>query len=49
MALAGGGKQAGQEVVTGRDDGTTTVDFIFKDNGRGPELKEEYTLAPDGT
>ena len=25
------------------------VDFIFKDNGRGPELKEEYTLAADGT
>src|SRR5687768_13523569 len=25
------------------------VDFIFKDNGRGPELKEEYELAADGT
>ncbi len=49
VALVDGGKQAGQQVVTRRDDGTTTVDFIFKDNGRGPELKEEYTLAPDGT
>ena len=49
VALVDGGKQAGHQVVTRRDDGTTTVDFIFKDNGRGPELKEEYTLAADGT
>ncbi|HEY0502076.1 MAG TPA: amidohydrolase family protein [Lysobacter sp.] len=49
VALVDGGKQAGQQVVTRGADGTTTVDFIFKDNGRGPELKESYTLAPDGT
>ncbi|MDI9239726.1 amidohydrolase family protein [Lysobacter sp. LF1] len=49
VALVDNGKQAGHQVVTHRDDGTTTVDFIFKDNGRGPELKEEYALAPDGT
>lgn len=49
VALVDGGKQAGHQVVTRRDDGTTTVDFVFKDNGRGPELKEEYTLAADGT
>jgi len=49
VALVDGGKQAGQQVVTRGDDGTTKVEFIFKDNGRGPELKEEYTLAPDGT
>ena len=49
VALVDGGKQAGQQVVTVRDDGTTAVDFIFKDNGRGPELKEEYRLATDGT
>lgn len=49
LALVDGGKQAGQQVVTRADDGTTTVDFIFKDNGRGPELKETYTLAKDGT
>lgn len=49
VALVDGGKQAGQQVVTVGDDGVTHVDFIFKDNGRGPELKEEYTLAPDGT
>lgn len=49
VALVDGGKQAGQQVVTRGDDGTTKVDFIFKDNGRGPELKEEFTLADDGT
>ncbi len=49
VALVDGGKQAGQQEVIKGDDGKVTVDFIFKDNGRGPELKEEYTLAPDGT
>ena len=49
VALVDGGKQAGQQVVTRGDDGITKVEFIFKDNGRGPELKEEFTLAPDGT
>ena len=49
LALVDGGKLAGQQVVTHGDDGVTRADFIFKDNGRGPELKEEFTLAPDGT
>lgn len=49
LALVDGGTQAGEQVVRKDDDGTTHVDFIFKDNGRGPELKEEYKLAPDGT
>jgi hypothetical protein len=49
VALVDGGKQAGHQLVTRGDDGKTTVDFIFKDNGRGPELKEEFTLAADGT
>ncbi len=49
LALVDGGKQAGHQEVVKGDDGTTRVDFVFKDNGRGPELKEEYTLAPDGT
>jgi hypothetical protein len=49
LALVDGGKRAGQQVVTRGDDGTFRVDFIFKDNGRGPELKEEFTLTEDGT
>jgi hypothetical protein len=48
-ALVDGGKNAGHQIVTTGDDGVTHVDFIFKDNGRGPELKEEFALAPDGT
>ena len=49
VALVDGGKQAGHQIVVHGDDGVTRVDFLFKDNGRGPELKEEYTLAADGT
>ena len=49
VALVDGDKQAGRQVVTTGDDGVTHVDFIFKDNGRGPELKESFTLAPDHT
>lgn len=50
-ALVNGGKtRAGHQTVTRGDDGATTqVEFVFKDNGRGPELKEEFTLAKDGT
>lgn len=49
LALVDGGTQAGQQVVTRGDDGVTRVEFVFKDNGRGPELKEQFTLADDGT
>ena len=43
------GKQTGEQVVERQDDGLTKVRFIYKDNGRGPELTEEFRLAPDGT
>jgi hypothetical protein len=43
------GTVAGRQLVTRRDDGATRVDFTYKDNGRGPEIREEYRLAPDGT
>ena len=43
------GKQAGEQVVQRDDNGLTKVRYIFKDNGRGPELKEEFRLAADGT
>ena len=49
VALVDNGKQAGHQIVTTGEDGVTRVDYIFKDNGRGPELKEEFRLAPDGT
>ena len=41
------GKQAGEQIVQRQDDGLTKVSFIFKDNGRGPELKE-IRLGADG-
>jgi hypothetical protein len=43
------GKQAGEQIVQRNDNGLTKVRFIFKDNGRGPELNEEFRLAADGT
>ena len=42
------GKQAGEHVVQRDDSGLIKVNFIFKDNGRGPELKEEIRLGSDG-
>lgn len=42
------GKQAGEQVVQKDDSGLTKVRFIFKDNGRGPELNEEFRLGADG-
>jgi hypothetical protein len=50
IALVNGGKdKAGHLWATRDGDGTTKVDFIFKDNGRGPELKEEFKVGKDGT
>lgn len=49
VILVDGGKPAGQQVTVFEDDGRVRTDFIFKDNGRGPELKEEYRLAADGS
>ncbi|HSR64876.1 MAG TPA: amidohydrolase, partial [Xanthomonadaceae bacterium] len=49
VALVDGGKNAGHQFVTTNPDGSVAVDYIFKDNGRGPELKETYTLGADGT
>ena len=43
------GKRAGEQVVEKGADGVTRVKFIFKDNGRGPELNETYRVAADGT
>src|SRR3982750_1990845 len=50
VALVNGGTtKAGHEWVKRGGDGTTSVDFLFKDNGRGPELKEEFKVDKDGT
>lgn len=40
-------KQMGEQVVERQDDGRTTVRFTYKNNGRGPELTEQFRLGPD--
>lgn len=50
MALFTGDKTpAGEQVVERAEDGLVKVRYIFKDNGRGPELSEQFRLAADGT
>jgi hypothetical protein len=42
------GKQMGEQVVERQDDGLTKVRFIYKNNGRGPELTEQMRVGADG-
>ena len=39
----------GTQTVERSDDGLFTVKFIYKNNGRGPELIERFRLASDGS
>ena len=48
VVLVDDGRKAGHLDVTRGADGITRVDYLFKDNGRGPELKEEFVLDADG-
>ena len=43
------GRVGGEHVTRIADDGSITTDFSYRDNGRGPDLKETLSLAPDGT
>ena len=49
VLMAGDGKRAGEQIVERSDSGLATVRYIFKDNGRGPELTERIQVLPDGT
>lgn len=49
LLIAENGKQIGQQVTERDDDGQVRVSFIYKDNGRGPELTERLRVAADGT
>lgn len=49
LLFTGDRKPAGEQVVETAVDGLVSVRFVFKDNGRGPELQERFRLAPDGT
>lgn len=43
------GQSGGSEVATTAADGRVHVEQHYRDNGRGPDLSEDYALAPDGT
>lgn len=47
--LVDNGVKAGEQIVDINAKGETKVRFIFKDNGRGPELNETIKLNADGT
>ena len=49
VLLTGDGKRAGEQLVERSDGGLTTVRYMFKNNGRGPELSERIQVAADGT
>jgi len=48
LIISENGKQIGEQVVEHQDDGLTKVRFIYKDNGRGPELTEQFRMGADG-
>jgi len=48
LLLDNGTRVAGQEIDQTRDNGLSTIHYVFKDNGRGPEFDEEYRIAADG-
>jgi hypothetical protein len=43
------GQVGGEHITRIADDGSITTDFSYRDNGRGPDLKEKISLAADGT
>ena len=43
------GETRGEQVTTVGADGRIKVDYRYSQNGRGPTLKEEIQVAPDGT
>lgn len=40
---------SGQHLTQVADDGAITIDFSYRDNGRGPDYREEIRLDADGT
>lgn len=47
LILNDSNQQMGEQVVERHDDGRTTVKFGYKNNGRGPDLTEQFRLGPD--
>src|SRR5205807_6294219 len=42
-------RPGGSQVTTVRADGRIDVDMSYRNNGRGPDIKEHSRFAPDGT
>jgi hypothetical protein len=42
-------RPSGSQVTTVRADGQVDVNMSYRDNGRGPDIKEHARYAPDGT
>src|SRR5262245_41752500 len=42
------GKASGQQTTTITDGSKFSVDFSYRDNGRGPDIKEEFSIGNDG-
>lgn len=49
IMLGDDGVKAGEQIVTIAEDGEIDVYFIYRNNGRGPELQETIRLNEDGT
>ena len=43
------GKSSGSQTTRKSEGGSYDVEFSYRDNGRGPDIKEEFSLAADGT
>jgi hypothetical protein len=43
------GKRSGSQTTTVRKNGGIAVDITYRQNGRGPDLHEEFTIGADGT
>ena len=42
-------QESGAQTTTTTPDGRVTVDFSFRDTGRGPDVREELVVDSDGT
>lgn len=49
IVLSENGTKAGEQIVDISADGLIKVKFVYKDNGRGPEIEESIRLNQDGT
>jgi hypothetical protein len=43
------GRQSGTQKTVIQDSGQIRVSYSYRNNGRGPDIEERITLAPDGT